>query len=49
MQYMLLIYGDEAGRDDATEEQRQAMYAEYGAFSRTCATKGQYVGGDELA
>ena len=39
MQYMLLIYGDEAGWDGATEEQRQAMYAEYGALSRTSATR----------
>jgi hypothetical protein len=49
MQYMLLIYGDEASWDGATEEQRQAMLAEYGALTQDLRDKGQYVGGDELA
>ena len=49
MQYMLLIYGDEAGWEQASEEQRQAMYAEYGALSHDLRERGQMVAGDELA
>jgi hypothetical protein len=49
MQYMLLIYGDESGWDGATEEQRQAMLAEYGALSKDLRDTGRYVGGDQLA
>jgi hypothetical protein len=49
MQYMLLIYGDEARWNGRSEEEQQAMYAEYGALSKDLRDKGQYVGGDELA
>jgi hypothetical protein len=49
MQYLLLIYTDEAGWEDTTDEQRQAMYEEYAALSTDLRDKGQYVGGNELA
>jgi len=49
MQYLLLIYTDEAGWEDTTDEQRQAMYEEYAALSTGLRDKGQYVGGNELA
>jgi hypothetical protein len=49
MQYMLLIYGDEADWDGATEEQRQAMYAEYRVLTTDLGEKGQFAGGSELS
>src|SRR5262245_23684795 len=33
MHYMLLIYGDEAGRESRSEEEQHAMFGEYFAFS----------------
>src|SRR5262249_44536596 len=49
MQYVLLIYGDEARWNGRSEDEQQAMYAEYGALSKDLRDRGQYVGGDELA
>jgi hypothetical protein len=47
VRYLLMIYGDEAGYDAATEEQREAIRAEYG---RVAAGWGdRMVAGDELA
>lgn len=49
MQYLLLIYTDEADWEDTTDKQRQAMYEEYAALSTDLRDKGQYGGGNELA
>jgi hypothetical protein len=38
MKYMLLIYDNPANWEDVTEEQRQGLYAEYGAVSQNPAT-----------
>ena len=45
MQYMLMIYGDPEVWEQATEEQRQEMYAKYAAVSETPGI----LGGAELA
>ena len=47
VRYLLMIYGDEAGYEAATEEQREALRNEYG---RIAAGWGDRLrGGDELA
>ena len=47
VRYVLMIYGDEAGYEAATEEQREALRNEYG---RVAAGWGDRLrGGDELA
>jgi hypothetical protein len=47
VRYLLMIYGDEAGYEAATEEQREALRNEYG---RVAARWGDRLrGGDELA
>jgi hypothetical protein len=46
MQYMLLIYHNEAARMGATEE--AAMLQEYMAFTQDIAQKGQLKAGDRL-
>ena len=47
VRYLLMIYGDEAGYEAATEEQREALRNEYG---RVAAGWGDRLrGGDELA
>lgn len=48
MQYMLLIYGDQAAMASASEDDRQAMYAEYMKFTDDLRSSGAMVGGDEL-
>jgi len=48
MQYMLLIYGDEAGRANATEAQRGQMFAAYGAYTEAMKKAGVYIAGDPL-
>ena len=47
MEYMLLIYveGDPAG---ATEEEREAMFVEFGKYTRRVIDSGAYVAGDPL-
>ena len=47
-QYMLLIYGDQSGWDDVTEEQRAATLEQYGDYSKWLADKGWMRAGDEL-
>jgi hypothetical protein len=49
MKYALLIFGDEAGWDTATDEERQRVYREYDAFAREATTRGLLRGGEELA
>jgi hypothetical protein len=47
VRYLLMIYGDEAGYEAATDEQREALRNEYG---RVAAGWGDRLrGGDELA
>jgi hypothetical protein len=48
VKYLLMIYGDERGFEQMSDEERHAVYAEYDAFARDMAAKGQMVGGDEL-
>ena len=47
VQYMLLIYSQE-GAWNPSEDERQAMYAEYGKFTEELRSSGAMVGGDEL-
>ena len=48
MQYMCLIYTDHSGWENVTEDDRNAMYAEYGAFTKDLRDKGAMIAGDEL-
>ena len=47
VRYLLMIYGDEAGYEAATEEQREALRNEYGRVA--AGWGGRLQGGDELA
>jgi hypothetical protein len=49
MQYMLLINSSEDGWATLTDEQRNEMYAAYGAFTEEIRAKGVMIGGDQLA
>jgi hypothetical protein len=40
MQYMLLIYGNDTEWDQRSDEEKNAIYAEYGAVSQTPGIKG---------
>lgn len=47
--YVVLLPGDESAWENATEEQRSAMYAKHGEFSRALEERGhKVVGGAEL-
>ena len=48
MQYMLMIYGSEAGEQAATPEQNAQMMAAYGAYSEALVKAGVMRGGDRL-
>lgn len=51
MKYALLIYQDadfERFWADATDEQKQELYAQYGAFGRLLAERNAMVDGNEL-
>ena len=48
MQYMLLIYGEEAGRTSLPEDEMQAMVAEYFALAGDLRSHGKLVASDEL-
>ena len=48
MKYMFLIYGEESNEAQLTSAERDAMMAEYFAFSEETRAKGVYVTGDEL-
>jgi hypothetical protein len=48
VKYLLMIYGDEHGFDQMTDDERKAVYEEYDAFANDLAAKGQIVGGHEL-
>ena len=44
MQYVLLIYGDEAGWEGATDDERQATYADALAIARRIPSSGTLRG-----
>ncbi|HEY7401522.1 MAG TPA: YciI family protein [Actinomycetota bacterium] len=49
MKYALLIYGDEAGIEAASHDDRSAMYEEYDKYANWLVERGWMRGGDELA
>src|SRR4051794_319744 len=48
MQYLLMIYGDEAGMQAATNEQTERMHAAYGAYTEAMKQAGVVRGGNRL-
>ena len=48
MQYMLMIYGDEAAMGKMTQKDGEQMMAAYGAYSEALVKAGVMVGGDRL-
>ena len=48
MQYMLLIYGNEATRAAAKPADMQQMFAAYGAYTEAMKKAGVFVAGDPL-
>ena len=48
MKYMLLIYGDEAGRAHAPKEAMNQMFAAYGAYTQAMQKAGAFVAGAPL-
>jgi hypothetical protein len=48
MQYMLLIYGEEDGWEERTEDERNAIYEEYYALSRDLHAQRKLIGSNEL-
>src|SRR4029077_13152174 len=49
MQYLLLIYHSEQGFEKTTESDRAAVYQEYGQLREDLTSKGQFLGGNQLA
>lgn len=48
MHYMLLIYSAPEAWQNLSEDERNALYAEYGRLSSDLRERGAYVAGDEL-
>jgi len=48
MQYLALIYGDQTVWESLSPEERQEVYAQYGAFSEEAQEAGVIVTGEEL-
>lgn len=48
MKYMFLIYGEESNESQMTPAAREAMMADYFAFTREVSDQGILVAGDEL-
>src|SRR5437660_6100137 len=48
MQYLLLIYGNEAHCDTLKEAERQSIYQEYMSFTADLKKTGHHIGGNEL-
>ena len=48
MQYMLLIYGDEQGWGSMSDEERNAVYGDYLAFTTAIRESGNFVDGAPL-
>jgi hypothetical protein len=49
VKYMALIYADESGWESASDDERAAAYAQYGAFGEAARAAGVVAGGAELA
>ncbi len=48
MRYMMLLYGNEAADADLSDEERGAMFAEYGAFTNEVREKNMMHSGEAL-
>ena len=48
MQYLLLIYSDESVWESLSEDERRAMYGEYGRLNSDLRAQGKLIAGDEL-
>ena len=48
MQYLLLIYGEEARWNEIEQKERDAVLQEYMDFTKSIAQSGNYRGGNEL-
>ena len=48
MQYILLVYGDEAGQDSATPEDQGKMMQEFADYTQWLRDSGHYVAGEAL-
>lgn len=48
VKYMALIYADESAWETFSEEERQAAYAQYGAFGEEARAAGVFAGANEL-
>ena len=48
MQYLLLIYNNETEANARSAEQKQKMYADYGAFTKSIIQSGNFKAGDAL-
>ena len=48
MQYLLLIYGEEARWNEIEQKERDAVLEEYMSFTKSIAQSGYYRGGNEL-
>lgn len=48
MQYILLIYANEAEMAGRPAEDKQAMFAEYGEFTKSIIASGHFKAGDPL-
>jgi hypothetical protein len=48
MRYMLLIYSSEGDWDALSDDERQALYAEYGKLSEDLQAAGRLIDGSEL-
>ena len=48
MQYLLLIHDDEAQWGDMPEDERNAIYAEYGQYTEELQSRGILVGANQL-
>jgi len=48
MQYLLIIYAEEAGLQRLTQEQAQSTLAAYGAYTEALKQAGTYVGSNRL-
>jgi len=48
MQYMLLIYGNQASWDDRSDEERGQMMRAYGTFTQELRDSGAMIAGDAL-
>ena len=48
MQYMLMIYGNEAGKQAASKKDMEQMFAAYGAYTQAMKQAGVMKAGDPL-